>query len=277
MDQWDLRQESAHGFKNGYFDLFKYDFCIQFFNACQTISFAWSIERKRPTNVSTKYTGCSNWILDAIFKWLSDVTPSHITSLDVTPAEVRTLEVLTSGHYTFGKDHMLAVSPSKYYTFGSYTFRCFTFGTLQLRKITPSTVSADFRWWKIQRCNFPKVKYPEGVTARGETCTFLLSSKPNLVSYSKNILKTHFTEPLQNLWSFYGISNRIVDLDGKVWNKRIACLKMSHFKSIVIRCGNISHKCYFTAEKRLASQNATLDLWRSQQGNNLLVCSTAEW
>ena len=171
MDQWDLWQESANCFKNGYFGIFKYDFCIQFFNACQTISFAWSIERKRPTNVSTKYTGCSNWILDAFFKWL--------------------------------------------------------------------------KW---------------------------LSDVSDV-----NILKTHFTEPLQNLWSFYAISNRIFDLDGKVWNKRIACLKMSHFKSIVIRCGNLSHKCYFTAEKRLASQNATLDLWRSQQGNNLSVCSTEEW
>ena len=71
---------------------------------------------------------------------LRDVTPSHITSLDVTPSEVRTLEVLTSGHYTFG-----AVLPSVSFTFGSYTFRCFTFGTLQLRKITPSTVSEDVR------------------------------------------------------------------------------------------------------------------------------------
>ena len=52
--------------------------------------------------------------------------------------------------------------------------------------------------------------------------TLYFSSKPNLVTYSKNILKTHFTEPLQNLWNFHAISNRIVDLDGKVGNKRTA-------------------------------------------------------
>ena len=53
--------------------------------------------------------------------------------------------------------------------------------------------------------------------------TLYFSSKPNLVTYSKNIWKTHFMEPLQNLWNFDAISyccpcwsNRIVDLDGKV-------------------------------------------------------------
>ena len=43
---------------------------------------------------------------------LRDVTPSHITSLDVTPSEVRTFEVLKllditpSGSYTFGILHL---------------------------------------------------------------------------------------------------------------------------------------------------------------------------
>ena len=53
--------------------------------------------------------------------------------------------------------------------------------------------------------------------------TLYFSSKPNLVTFSKNIWKTHFMEPLQNLWNFDAISyccpcwsNRIVDLDGKV-------------------------------------------------------------
>ena len=96
-----------------------------------------------------------------LFMRLRDVTPSHITSLDVTPSEVRTLEVLIYLHYTFGKLHFRAVSPSEYYTLRSYIFRCFTLGTLQLRKITPSTVSEDIRRWKVQRCNFPKVKSPK--------------------------------------------------------------------------------------------------------------------
>ena len=54
------------------------------------------------------------------------VTPSHITSLDVTPSEA-----FTSGH-------LREVTHSGSFTFRSYTFRFFTFGTLQLCKITPS-------------------------------------------------------------------------------------------------------------------------------------------
>ena len=107
---------------------------------------------------------------------LRDVTPSHFTSLYVTPLEVRTLEVLISGHYTFGKLHLWVVSPSKYHTLevtpsdvsplGHYTF-----GTFQLRKIRPSTVSEYIQRWKVQRwnfrkCNCPKLKHPEGETSR---------------------------------------------------------------------------------------------------------------
>ena len=88
---------------------------------------------------------------------LRDVTPSHFTSLYVTPLEVRTLEVLTSGHYTFGKFHLRSVSPSEYYTFGSYTFRCFTFGTLHLRDITTSQNYTFHSFWRRPKVKSPKV------------------------------------------------------------------------------------------------------------------------
>ena len=54
----------------------------------------------------------------------------------VTPSEVRTLKVSSSGHYTFGKLHLQVVLPSEYYTFESYTFGSFTFGNSHLRDIT---------------------------------------------------------------------------------------------------------------------------------------------
>ena len=43
-------------------------------------------------------------------------------------SEVGTLEVLTSGCYTFWTFHLRDVSPSGCYTFGCFTFGCFTFG-----------------------------------------------------------------------------------------------------------------------------------------------------
>ena len=107
--------------------------------------------------------------------WLRDITPSHITSLDVTPSELRTLEVLTFRHYTFRKLHLRAVSLSEYYTFGSYTFICFTYGILHPRKLhlqmfhlQDITISQNYTFqsfWrrpkvKSQRFNFPKVKSP---------------------------------------------------------------------------------------------------------------------
>ena len=76
---------------------------------------------------------------------LRDVTPSHITSLDDTPSEVRTLEALTSGHYTFGQFHLRNITPSELTPSDVSPSGHYTFGTLQLRKITPSTVSEDVR------------------------------------------------------------------------------------------------------------------------------------
>ena len=58
------------------------------------------------------------------FYGLRDAMPSHITSLDVTPSEVRTLEVLTSGHYTFGKFHL-----------GQFHLRNITFPKLKPSKV----------------------------------------------------------------------------------------------------------------------------------------------
>ena len=94
---------------------------------------------------------------------LRDVTPSHITSLDITPSEGRTLEVLTFEHYTFGQFLLKNitpyevipsdVSPSDVSPSGHYTF-----GTLQLRKITP--------WWNFPKMKPPKVKHSEGATSR---------------------------------------------------------------------------------------------------------------
>ena len=95
---------------------------------------------------------------------LRDVTPSHITTLDVTPSEVTTLEVLTYGHYTFGKLHLRAVSPSEYYTFGNYTFRCFTFGTftkLHLPQILKSFEGENSKGVTARRWNIRKVKSPK--------------------------------------------------------------------------------------------------------------------
>ena len=73
---------------------------------------------------------------------------SEASNICITPLEVRTLEVLTSGHYTFRKLHLRAVSPSEYYTFGSYTFRCFTLGTLHLWDITTSENYTFHSFWR---------------------------------------------------------------------------------------------------------------------------------
>ena len=94
---------------------------------------------------------------------LRDVTPSHITSLDVTPSEVRTLEVLTFGHWTFGKLHLWAVSPSEYYTFGTLHFRDITpsghynFRTFHLQDITASQNYTFHRFWRRPKLKSPKV------------------------------------------------------------------------------------------------------------------------
>ena len=103
---------------------------------------------------------------------LRDVTPSHITSLDVKPSEVRTLEVSTSGRYTFGQLHLRTVSPSEYYIFGILHLRKLHLQIFHLwdiipsrhynfAKLKPSTVSENVPRWKVQRCNFPKVKLPK--------------------------------------------------------------------------------------------------------------------
>ena len=83
---------------------------------------------------------------------LRDVTPSHITSLNVTPSGLRTLKYV---HFTFGKLHLWAASPSEYYTFGSYTFRCFTFGTFHLLDITTSQNYTFHSFWRRRKVKNP--------------------------------------------------------------------------------------------------------------------------
>ena len=83
-----------------------------------------------------------------------------IQSLDVTPSEVRTLEVLyfgsntfgiiqPSGHYTLGKFHLRDVTPSESFTFKMLHRRklhlrdvspsgCFTFGMFHFHDVLPS-------------------------------------------------------------------------------------------------------------------------------------------
>ena len=46
--------------------------------------------------------------------------------------------------------------------------------------------------------------------------TLYFSSKPNLVNFSQNIFKSYFSKPWEKLWNLCTVSNRIVDLDGKV-------------------------------------------------------------
>ena len=72
---------------------------------------AFPLQRKETLGI----TMFENHSKRSLIRRLRDVTPLYITSLDVTPSELRTLEVLTSGHYTFGKLHLRAVSPSEYY------------------------------------------------------------------------------------------------------------------------------------------------------------------
>ena len=54
---------------------------------------------------------CALALVSILMYRLRDIPPSHITSLNVTPSEIRTLEVLTSGHYTFGKFHLRNITP----------------------------------------------------------------------------------------------------------------------------------------------------------------------
>ena len=102
---------------------------------------------------------CLFYVVSYYIKWVTTSWHTYIYTVLGDPEVTANMQITHPSQYGYvchPEVKPSTVSPLEYYTFGCYTFRCFTFGTLQLCKITLSTISEAVWRWKV-----PKVKPPK--------------------------------------------------------------------------------------------------------------------